>query len=100
MSIKAKEKKEKAEKDRIPSFQEFLAMVEKNRSHCTKDDVIKSLREEIESYEKKYKMKTSEFIKRYDSGEFEMDDNFPDYELFIWRNSYRSYQELTDEKAE
>jgi hypothetical protein len=100
MGVKVKDKKKEAARSRIPSFEEFLAILEKNRSHSTKEDVIKSLKEEIEGYEKKYKMKTSEFIKRYDGGEFEMDDSYPDHELFIWRNSYRSYQELMGEKVE
>ena len=100
MGVKVKEKKKETARNRIPSFEEFLAILEKSRSYSTKEDVVKSLKEEIKNYEKKYKMKTSEFIKRYDSGEFEMDDSYPDHELFIWRNSYRSYQELTAKKVE
>jgi hypothetical protein len=100
MGVKVKDKKKEAARSRIPSFEEFLAILEKNRSHSTKEDVIKSLKEEIEGYEKKYRMKTPEFIKRYDAGQFEMDDAYPDYELFRWRGAYHSYQRLKKEIKE
>jgi len=97
MSVKVKEKKKETSRNHIPSFEEFLAILEKNRSHCTKEDVVKSLKEEIEGYEKKYKMPTRKFVERYDKGEFEMDDSYPDYELAQWRGAYRSYQRLHKE---
>jgi hypothetical protein len=97
MGVKVKEKKKEAARSHIPSFEEFLAILEKNRSHYTKKDVVKSLKEEIEGYEKKYKMKTSEFIKRYDGGEFETDESYPDNELFDWYSAYLSHQELLAE---
>ena len=95
MSLNAKEKKKRSPER--PNFDEFLAILEKNRSHCSKKDVVKSLKKEIEKYEKKYNMTTSDFILRYDAGEFEMDDNYPDYELFQWSGAYDSYQRLQKE---
>ena len=97
MSLNAKENEKHSSERHIPSFDEFLAIIEKNRSHCSKEDAVKSLEKEIEEYEKKHNMTTSEFIVRYDAGEFEMDDNYPDYELFRWSGAYHSYQRLQKE---
>jgi hypothetical protein len=97
MGVKVKEKKKEKTRSRIPSFEEFLAILEKNRSHSTKEESIKSLKERIDAYEKRFKMTTLEFVERFDKGEFEVDSKYPDHELFIWRNYYRSYQELIEE---
>jgi hypothetical protein len=100
MGVKVKDKKKETTRSRIPSFEEFLAILEKNRSHCTREDAVKSLKEEIESYEKKYKMPTQEFVERYDSGEFETDSTHDDFELDCWYGAYHSYQELIQESEE
>ena len=82
---------------RIPSFDEFLAMLEKNRNNYTKEDIVKSLKEEIESYEKKFKIPIHDFVQRYEKGEFENDDGYPDNELFDWYSAYLSHKELSSE---
>lgn len=48
-------------------------------------------------YENKYKMTSSEFIERYEKGDFEMDDNYLDYELLDWEIGFRTYQRLKNE---
>ena len=97
MTLKVKEEKNQTTRSRILSFEEFLDILDKNRSHCSKEESIKSLKEKIESFEKRFKMTTLEFIERFDKGEFEEDSKYPDHELFIWRNYYRSHQELLEE---
>ena len=97
MSLRAKEKKKETTKRRIPSFEEFLAILEKNRSHSTKEDVVRSLKKEIKAYEKKYQMPTQDFVERYDRGEFETDSIHDDFELDCWHGAYHSYQELIHE---
>ena len=93
MRVRGKKEK-KTTRIRIPSFEEFIDTLDKNRSHFSKEESIKSLKEKINAYEKRYQMTTSEFIKTFDKGEFEKDSKYPDHELFIWRNYCRIYQEL------
>jgi hypothetical protein len=97
MAVKVKKEKNHITRERTPSFEELLVTLQKKRSRYTRENVIKSLKEEIESYEKKYKMSTSEFIKCYEKGEFEMDDRYPDNELFDWYSAYLSQKELLSE---
>ena len=38
----------------------------------------------LAEYEKKYSMSSEEFLPRYKRGDFEMDDDYLDHELFDW----------------
>ena len=70
--------------------------MEKNRKYRSKEENLKKLKEEMEHYEKKYQMSTSEFIDRYEKGEFEMDDNYNDFELSCWSTAYHAFQRHSD----
>ena len=74
------------------SFEEFVDWWKKNRKYRSKEENLRKLKEEMEYYEKKYQISTSEFIKRYEKGEFEMDDNYNDFELSCWSIAYRAFQ--------
>jgi len=80
--------------DRIISYEEFLKLWKGNRTKRPKSKVLKELIDKIQHYETKYNMKSSVFAERFKKGEFEMDDSYPDNELFSWYTSYLSYQEL------
>jgi len=84
-------------KDGVPSLEEFIGWWKTNRNNRSKEETIQHLEKEIKGYEEKYKMPTSEFIPRYERGEFEMDDNYLDYELARWRGAYLSYKRLQDQ---
>ena len=58
-------------------------------------DILQELRKVINEYEHKYKMTTEEFLPRYASGEFEMNDSYADYELAHWQGSHEAYQRLS-----
>ena len=80
--------------NRIISYEEFLELWEKNREKHPKRKIIKELKDKIQQYEAKYKMESGVFAERFKKGEFEMDDTYPDNELFSWYTSYLSCQEL------
>ena len=65
---------------------------------CQSSDSPKQILEKLEAnlrqHEQAYQMTTKEFIPRYESGEFEMNDAFPEHELFSWWCDYQSYCRL------
>jgi len=65
------------------SFEDFIESSRKKFPKKPKQEIFTKLKESISQYEKKYKMKTSDFIARYEQGEFEMNDDFDDSELFL-----------------
>jgi hypothetical protein len=88
---------EVTDKRSTPTLEEFVKRCEGKRNHRSKEDSIKLLEKEIQKYENKYKMTSSEFIERYEKGDFEMDDNYLDHELLDWEISYLTYQRLRKE---
>jgi len=84
--------KGKLPKDKALSFEGFVDWWKKNRKYRSEEENSRKLKEEIQQYEKKYQMSTSEFIRRYEKGEFEMDDNYNDFELSCWLTAYRAFQ--------
>ena len=74
-----------------PAFDEFLKKIN-NHSPKRRDKIIFALKKTIIGYEKKYHMTTEEFLPRFNSGEFEMDDNYLDYELLDWWEANNTYQ--------
>ena len=58
-------------------------------------DILQQLRKVINEYEHKYKMTTEEFLPRYASGKFEMNDNYVAYKLAHWQGSNEAYQRLS-----
>ena len=85
----------KKEKTSSPSFDEFLKKIN-NHSPKNRNEIIFDLKKIITRYEKKYHMSTEEFLTRFNNGEFEMDDNYLDYELAHWQGSYEAYQRLSE----
>ena len=81
----------------IPLYDEFLRKVNSHPNKST-NEILFDLKKNIAHYEKKYNMLTEEFLPRFRNGEFEMDDNFPDYELAHWQGSYEAYQRLSETK--
>ena len=85
----------KEEKTTFPTFDEFLKKVN-NHSPKSRENIILDLLKTMKHYEKKYQMTTEEFLPRFNKGEFEMDDNYLDYELAHWQGSYEAYQRLSE----
>lgn len=82
----------------IPTFEEYSNVWRKKHTRKNIKDIIKQLEKLITQYEQKYKMKTVDFLARYRKGEFEMDDNYIDYEFAHWQGSYEAYQRLSEIK--
>ena len=85
----------KLKNEKIPSFQELVDDWNKNHSKYSEDDILSLLKERVAAFEAKYQIPTSEFVERYDKGDFEADDTYPGHDLFVWRSSYRKYIELS-----
>lgn len=94
----AKGKEKQTAKNRIPSFEKFLEDAKKYGKKQSKTQLLSSLKAQIEEYEKRYRMPTVEFIPRYERGEFEMDDRYPNHELFAWSAAYETYQRISAEE--
>jgi len=88
-------KMRKSKIEKTLSFQELVAHWNKNHQEYSDDKILSLLKERIASFEAKYHIPTSEFAQRYDRGEFETDDAYPGYDLFVWRSSFRKYLELS-----
>ena len=82
----------------MPTYEEFLENARKNFKPKSIDDLIKSLEKKISNYEQKYQMKSKNFANRFENGEFENVDKFPDHELFSWWSDYKSFQKLIKKK--
>lgn len=85
----------KSKVEKTLSFQELVSDWNKNHPKYSKDKTLSLLKERMASFEAKYQMLTSEFAERYDKREFETDDTYPGYDLFVWRSSFRKYLELS-----
>ncbi|MBI5214139.1 MAG: hypothetical protein HY960_00130 [Ignavibacteriae bacterium] len=81
------------------TYEEFIARAEAQKGTHTKEQLVQELRENIARYEAKYKMTSEEFIPRYERGEFEMDDNFDDGELFSWSGDVCALNKLTENSS-
>ncbi len=79
------------------TYEEFLARAEAQKGTHTKEQIVQELHENITRYEAKYKMTSEEFIPRYERGEFEMDDNYNEGELFLWDSALETIHRLTQE---
>ena len=86
---------EPVEKTFTPTLDENWDNWRKKHPQRSIKDILQELRGVISEYEQKYKMKTEEFLPRYASGEFEMNDSYADYELAHWQGSYAAYQRLS-----
>lgn len=76
------------------SYEEFCEHFFNKKYHVPKSELIRKLKNRIHQFEEKYGMTTEKFIPRYESGEFEMDDDYPDHDLFSWWCDYISYHRL------
>lgn len=85
----------KLKNEKTLSFQKLVDDWNENYSKYSEDDILSTLKERVTTFEAKYRMPTSEFVERYDRGEFETDDTHPGHDLFVWRSSYRKYWELS-----
>ncbi len=56
---------------------------------------IRNIELDFGNYERKYKMKTTEFYKRYSKGDFEDESESNDF--MIWSGEYESYTEFQNE---
>ena len=83
------------ERIKLPSFEVFLKKVGK-KIKKPRDESIRELKEIMSRFEQKYSMSTEEFIPRFKQGEFEMDDNYLDYELLDWLNTYELHTRFTN----
>jgi len=79
----------------MPTYEEFLENARKNFRSKSIDDLINSLKKQLSHYEQKYQMESKTFVIRFENGEFENLDNFPDHDLFRWWSHYKSYQKLS-----
>lgn len=85
-------------KFKLPAYEEFMEMSRKKFPAKSKQEIIAMLEKNIVQFEEKYKMRSEEFVKRFDNGEFEERDDFPGHELFRWRSDYRSLLSLKSQK--
>ena len=83
-------------KTRFPklTFEEFIELSHKLHPPKSKKEIVRELKQQIREYEQKYNMKTRHFIVRYDKGDFEMDDNYNNGDLFEWKASYEALQRM------
>lgn len=86
------------DKNTIPSYETFLESARKNFKSKSIDNLISSLKENISNYELKYQMKSDIFANRFENGEFENLDDYPDHVLFRWWSDYKSFQKLTKKR--
>ena len=82
-------------KELSPSFDEFLTSARKRSPHRSRHEIIIMLKNNIVDYEQKYQMNSKDFISRFEKGEFEKSDIYPDHELFRWWSDYHTYIKLT-----
>jgi len=82
---------------KIPTYEEFLSYVNSTKGSKSKEHILAEIRKRINNYEMKYKMTSDDFIVKYERGDFEMDDNYLDYELLDWSGSYKHYKQFTQE---
>ena len=79
------------DKTSFPTFDDILKKIN-NNSRKSRDEIISDLKKIIIQYEKKYHMSTEEFLPRFKNGDYEMDDNYLDYELLDWWGTNNTYQ--------
>ena len=72
----------------LRNYKEFC--IQSRKSSTTPKQLLEKLEANLRQYEQTYQMTSEEFIARYESGEFEMDDAFPGHELFSWWSDYQS----------
>jgi len=78
------------------TYKEFVALSENKYSQKSKNALIEILKNNLADYERKYHIDSHDFIKRYEKGEFENNDKYPDHELFRWSSDYNSYIKLVN----
>ena len=82
----------------MPSYEEFLESARKSNKFKSIDELIRSLKENISNFERKYQMTSKDFVNRFERGEFEGVDNYPDFDLFKWWSDYKSFKKLIEKK--
>lgn len=83
-----------------PEFEAFVEQAQRTHPSKSKTEILRILQDRIRSYEKKYGMSSEEFIRRYEEGDFEMDDHYPDQDLFRWWSYCRGYRKHIESESE
>jgi len=79
-------------KNKRLSFDEFIQAAKQNGQAQSKEELMRTLQNNIAQYEQKYRMSTAEFVPRYERGEFESSDDYLDFELLDWYEDYQTFK--------